>query len=512
VSTPPGSTDRTPSGRPASSKTSASAATARGAIDTATDVVDGADRAQRDPVARASAPAAVAPSTETIPATPARHDRAMTGKQTLPQDRSRQALHDYYAGLRRRRIAYAAILAALVIVAAVLVKLAYAHGEISHATLSTAPAPAASVPLDTPPATLRTAWSRSEHTAIGTPYRGGTVITYSRHAVVGRDALTGKVRWSYTRTDRTACTAAQLGGVTIAVFAQHGNCDELTGLDSGTGARRWSRTLDENVHPINGRPHFAAGHDTFLVSNSTVIYAISPEGTQGADNGGLDRWLFSQSGCTINSVVLGSAGALISQRCRHPDCSNRKFCGAGTQLLLRDATAGEDDDNSTNKNNPDQIIWNKIGDRMRPMSADDVITATRRGSSRLAVLAAKNGKSQGSLPLGTPARSETGALQLSNAELIRAAGITYAVNAAGTRYLWKEHTAALPTSATADALSVGRRTTQLAVPSADGVALLKSADGTVWHEYPVGAARPGSRAYRFGTGFVIAGPRTTVYQ
>ena len=54
-----------------------------------------------------------------------------------------------------------------------------------------------------------------------------------------------------------------------------------------------------------------------LIWTSQVIYAINPAGNQdfGSKNGGLDRWVFAETGCTIHDAVLGSAGALISQTC-----------------------------------------------------------------------------------------------------------------------------------------------------------------------------------------------------
>ncbi len=312
---------------------------------------------------------------------------------------SARALRDYRSRLRPWRIGYAAALVAVVAAALVVVKIAYAHGELSHATLSTAPSAAPSVPMSSPSATLTRAWSSPDHTAIGTPFYGGTVITYSTHTVAGRDAWTGKVLWSYTRTDRITCTAAQVNGVTIAVYALNGNCDELTALDSQTGARRWTRTLDKDAHTINGHPQFAVGQDTFMVTTPQAIYAISPDGTADQGNGGLDRWVFAQQGCTINAAVLGSAGALISQTCAHPDCSGQKFCGAGPQLLLRDPFAGEQSDSSKNKGNPDQIIWNHIGNAMTPVSADGVISAIDPAKDSLTTFGAKKGKTLAALPL-----------------------------------------------------------------------------------------------------------------
>jgi hypothetical protein len=425
-------------------------------------------------------------------------------------ERSQRALTEYRARMRRWRIGYGALLAVLVIVAGVIVKIAYAHGEISHAKLSTAPSAAPSVPLTAPDASPTQAWASDDHTAIGTPYWRGTVITYATHAVVGRDALTGKVRWSYTRTDRTTCTAAQLGGVTIAVFRLNGNCDELTAMDSGTGERHWTRTLDKDGHPVNGTPQFVAGQDTFMVTTPQVIYAISPDGTSGTGNGGLDRWVFSQPGCTINSAVLGSAGALISQNCANPNCGSQKFCGAGPQLLLRDPVTGEETDSSKNKGNPDQIIWNLIGNTSVPVSADGVVSAVAEGGRKLTTFSSTrddHGKVLARLPLSRPASGTAEAAPTANAELVRLAGTTYLIDDSGTSVRWHATTDALPTVATGGSLP----SAEIVVPTSSGIALLNPHTGKAATTFAVPAPAAGSRVYAFGAGFVVAGSRTVVY-
>lgn len=425
-------------------------------------------------------------------------------------DLSQRALTQYGARMRKWRIGYGVLLAVLVVAAGVIVKIAYAHGEISHAKLSTAASAAPSVPLAAPATAPARTWASDDHTAIGTPYWGGTVITYSAHAVVGRDALTGKIRWSYTRTDRITCAAAQIGGVTIAVFRLHGNCDELTAVDSGTGDRRWTRTLDKDGHPVSGTPQFTASQDTFMVTTPQVIYAISPDGTAGDGNGGLDRWVFSEPGCTINSAVLGSAGALISQNCANPDCGSQKFCGAGPQLLLRDPVTGENTDNSKNKGNPDQIIWNLIGNTSVPVSADDVISAVAKGGSKLTTFSASaddHGKVLATLPLSAPASGAgVEAAATANAELVRLDGNTYLINGTGTSVLWHAATDALPTVASGGTLA----SPEFVVPTSGGIALLDPHTGKASKTFAVPAPAPGSSVYALGSGFVLAGTRTVV--
>ncbi|MBN9619611.1 MAG: hypothetical protein J0H43_07750, partial [Actinobacteria bacterium] len=164
------------------------------------------------------------------------------------------ALTRYRARLRRARIIYATVLATLAAVVVTTVSIVWSRGEIAHTSLRTARTPAPATPLVLPSAHQTLAWRSGDHAAMGNPFWRGTVVTFGRHAVRGRVARTGAITWSYTRTDRTVCTAAQTQGATVVVYRDSGNCDELTALDSGTGARRWTRTLDEDGMPVNGTP------------------------------------------------------------------------------------------------------------------------------------------------------------------------------------------------------------------------------------------------------------------
>jgi hypothetical protein len=419
-------------------------------------------------------------------------------------------LRRYHQRLRPWRIGYTIGVVVLVLIALGAVKIAYDHGEISHAALDTAATPAPSVVLSSPGSTLTQAWSTSDHTAIGTPYWGGTLVTYSRHTVTGRDATTGKPMWTYTRTDRVTCTAAQLNGVTVAVFELNGNCDQLTALDSATGERRWTRTLDEDGQPLNGRPSYSVAQYTFMLTTPSVIYAISPDGTASEGNGGLDRWVYSPDGCTINSAVLGSSGALISQNCTAPDCKNRKFCGNGEQLLLRDPTMGAEDDDSKNKGNPDQLKWNLIGNTMRPVSADSVITAAQPGSAKLSVLDVAKGKTLSTLSLQAAVGSTSTAFDVADSELINTGGYTYALPQAGTQIDWFAATRTAATATVTDSSSLSAAI--VAVGSDAGIDLLNPDDGTTRRSFSVAPPAAGSRVFAYGTGFIVAGPSTTVYR
>jgi hypothetical protein len=409
------------------------------------------------------------------------------------------ALARYAKRMRPLRIWYAAGIVALIVIAAVLVKIAYSRGEVSHASLHTVPTGLPSISVQPPSPTLSKTWSSTDATAIGSPLSDGTIITYDEHTVRGRNARTGAQTWSYTRTDRQVCTAMQDGAQTVAVYQLHGNCDELTALDSNTGARKWTRTLDKDTAEFDGPATFQVRPSSYFFASHTSVYAVSPNG--------VDWWSFHHVGCTINSAVLGSSGALISQTCHNQDCGDKKFCGNGPQLLLREATAGFDD--NTYPRNPDRITWNLIGSRLVPVDAGQNIAA-RDANGTLHLLSPAKGDQAGTIRLSGPAEPFA-VNEATDADLVWVGGRTYALRTGATKPAWVAATGSVPTTSDAGGPATTLDAARLAVPVADGLAQLDPATGRADRRFPVGTQPRGSLVYPLGRGFLVAGPHTTVY-
>lgn len=429
------------------------------------------------------------------------------------------ALERYRAQLRRPRLVYAAAITVSFAVIAVAVGLAYTHGEISHVTLKTAAHPAAPVrPQVTTPAP-QSRWSTTDAAAVGLPFDGGTVITYDVHTVRGRDAETGAVTWSYTRTDRTVCAAVQTRGVTVALYRDAGNCDELTALDSETGQRRWTRTLDENGVPFDGTARYQIMGDEVLFISRTAIYALSAAGNQyaGDYNGGDDYWTFHHYGCTINAIAFGSAGALIDQTCHQQQCAGLRMCRNGPQLLLRPATNPIGVSAAKKAANPDYIEWN-IPDRHRtPVTAGFLLTAVNEAGHRLALLDPDNGKVTSSLAVEPGSARPEATAVASDAELIQLGDITYALRDGARSFAWHVRTTSPPTisppatdpepddSTILEAARVfiaGGRTAER----------LDTGTGRTAQRYPLlPAATRTSSVYPLGNGLLVAGTTTTYY-
>lgn len=408
------------------------------------------------------------------------------------------ALARYLVDMRRRQIRYAAVITVVVAALAVFAGIAWSRGETAHVTLHTIRRPSATLPLTDPSPTQQLSWRTSDRLGLGTPVRGGTVITYDTHTVRGRDARTGATTWSYLRTDRSVCTAVQLGGTTIAVYAVHGNCDEVTALDSGTGKRVWTRTLDKDGMPLNGVPSYHWTAETFVVATKDVIYALA------VDQNGIDRWTYTRFGCAIERVAVGTSGVLIRQNCVRPRCAGKKMCAPGRQLLLR-----TEDNNENDKPNGDHITWLLRGNDDLPVSAGPVISALNRTTGRLDRFAAANGRSLGSTPL-LPVSASTPAVtsvDTATADVVLIGGVSYAVTPGRGAALWSARTGVAPTvvppsgaDAPADLSSA-----RISVPTAAGIEALNGTDGSVQQSFAVPGTSGADVAYPLGSGFLVGG-------
>ncbi len=223
------------------------------------------------------------------------------------------ALLAYQQRAGRNTRIYTAVLALLVLLALLGVKLAYAHGELNKVSFRTAPAPTP-LPTGMPGTALRASWHTDDAAAGGDPYDSGVVVTFAGHSVNGRDAVSGDIRWHYTRSDENLCSVLQQDGTTIAIYRRKGNCDEVTGFATATGQPKWYRTLTDD-----GETASASTSNVVLTVNAHIVHAFD-------NDGGLDRWDWTApDNCTVRHALTGSQGVLISLD-----------CGGGHQLSLHD--------------------------------------------------------------------------------------------------------------------------------------------------------------------------------
>jgi outer membrane protein assembly factor BamB len=357
-------------------------------------------------------------------------------------------------------------------------------GEIGNATLRTATSAVAAPPSAATSTTLTPAWHSTDATAEGAPFDGGTVVTYDQHTVTGRNYATGAAVWSYNRSDATVCKVYQETGQTMAIYTDpDGFCDEISAFKTGTGKRVWYRTLDSNGNTIStGNPAvFSASEFTVLITTPNYIQAVDPVSNY-------DRWTFVQpSGCQTTSAVMGSGGVLIGQHCTD-----------GDHLVLRDAFTG-DDDNDKNKTTKWRLASNAV-----PVSADGLISALDPSTGELHVYNQDDGKVLHTQTL-TPApnvRAASTAAVFTSGELVTVGNHAYALDIASGAQLWS-------------AALTGRPTVQADNPLAlttAGIVELAAASGDAVATYAIPSPPAGSTVVRLATGFVVAGPTTTVYR
>lgn len=427
--------------------------------------------------------------------------------QERPQDSV--ALSAYRARMSRLRIRYAAAVAVVVVLALIGVWLLWLTGEAHNATLRTATSGEPAVADTGLAPALHDAWSSTDVTATGSYSSRGTVVTSSAHTVRGRDALTGAVRWSYTRSDVTVCGVDTQDGVAVAIFRLDGNCDEVIGLSISTGARLWNRTLmDNGESTMQSRPGSVA------ITTSTSVHVISPVAEANEPSGGLDRWLYRPAGCTVESSVLGSGGVLVATQCAAADASSagdQTGAAGSTQpkLVLR-------------KPNDDGDVWSVDGDAAIPVLAESaLVLGWDAGSHQLIALDAAKGSRIAALNLpncvvdSAPRAMALGSSSGSDALLYcgqtlsrvslqgTALSVRWSVAAVGlpaaqTNPEQSSSTAVMPTS-------TGFATIDIATGAPTGASATVPADA-------LAAIAQAQRVERFGAGMLVAGTATLMLQ
>jgi len=168
---------------------------------------------------------------------------------------------------RRRRVDVVVAVGLAVIVAVVSTVLWATSAH--HGTVSTpAVAPVAAAPEAAGlPAGFVEAWRAASGATPVPVVAGSAVVTGDGEQVSGHDAVTGDVRWSYTR-DLPLCTVGagfpdNDGGRALALFRNGTWCSELTSLHPDTGTRDRQRNPD--VHP-----------GTRLLEGGSLVTATGP--------------------------------------------------------------------------------------------------------------------------------------------------------------------------------------------------------------------------------------------
>lgn len=109
-----------------------------------------------------------------------------------------------------------------------------------------APAPPLPPTPEQVPATLTPIWQAASPATPEPVAVGPTVVTAGDGDVLGRDALTGKVSWQYSR-DLRLCTVSSAWSKILTVYRKDTGCSEVTQLAPETGQRTAQRNSNAQL-------------------------------------------------------------------------------------------------------------------------------------------------------------------------------------------------------------------------------------------------------------------------
>jgi len=123
---------------------------------------------------------------------------------------------------------------ALAVVVVVVGLVVYHSSDIRNANLVTGPSAEPPASPSAVPTSLSQRWTAatdSEVGAVASP--AGVVVTTDAHTVTAHDAVTGAVRWTYTRSNRTLCTIGS-GDTEATSMSSSASVAGITSVYQGT--------------------------------------------------------------------------------------------------------------------------------------------------------------------------------------------------------------------------------------------------------------------------------------
>lgn len=221
----------------------------------------------------------------------------------------------------------AALLAITVVVTAAVVW-HYGDARATEAqTAATEPPPLAS-PTALPPS-LAAAWQQPSGATAAPVVAGGSVVTGEGSEVVGRDPLTGDVRWRYAR-DIPLCTVVPAvfdnapGGTggfenALAAFSKDPRfCSEVVMLDGGTGKRTAQRNGDAEAGTtiVSDGTHITAAGTRYLETWRSDLVRTTQYGHIAAP---VNPGKQPRTGCEFGSTAVASNQIGLIERCPNED-------------------------------------------------------------------------------------------------------------------------------------------------------------------------------------------------
>jgi len=198
------------------------------------------------------------------------------------------------------------------------------RSSASASTTTGATAPASSAaPV---PAAVQVKWTATTDAAVGSiASASGVVVTTDKHTIAARDATTGLVRWSYTRSNRTLCAVgsgdigpadmssiAVVPGITT-VYEEGGFCSQVATFDPVSGARGKVRT-SPNQEP--GSLVFGGPYAAWLGTNRLELWRYDLDRTiQYGQQVNPPKPGQSRVGCTFTDIALANSQFATVEHC-----------------------------------------------------------------------------------------------------------------------------------------------------------------------------------------------------
>ncbi|NKQ57496.1 PQQ-binding-like beta-propeller repeat protein [Amycolatopsis sp. K13G38] len=285
------------------------------------------------------------------------------------------------------------MIAALIAVVAVAAGVVVWAGSESRATVSDTAAPGPALPSapNAVPATLTELWSAPNGAEPVPVADGVTTVTASGGELLGRDPLTGQVRWRYSR-DLQLCTVGTAWSRAVALFRKDGvdglsGCSEVIALDADTGHRMAQRTGSAEL-------------GTRLVTDSAYVTAFGPTL--------IDTWRDD----LVETVEYGQVPALVNpDKQPRVGCTYGSVAAASSKVAVVERCPGDPGDRITvyravpKDSDQPQVSFSQIlpgyKARMVAMSGDHVAVAMP--DQKLLVLYGPEGDQIAAYPLDLPA-------------------------------------------------------------------------------------------------------------
>jgi hypothetical protein len=206
----------------------------------------------------------------------------------------------------------AAAIAVVVIVAAALIWwTSDARATISRPAVGPAPSPRLAHEL---PDSLKQLWTAPNAPTDQPVVVAGTVVTADGRAVQGRDPVTGRVRWTYSRGS-ALCGVAGVYRFAVAVYRDDRGCGQVSAIDGSTGRRGPARSsyADKRVSlSSDGTTVLSAGDTRLELWRSDMVRMLS--------YGEIDARVKPSSkglhaGCRLVSAAASSAAVSVLGAC-----------------------------------------------------------------------------------------------------------------------------------------------------------------------------------------------------